>query len=239
MSNEKNKKWLYLIILFPIATICILLIFKAIPSTIQQTGDAVSHTANDAVKETYQTGKEIAQDIATAIDNAIHAVPRVTYNGTMVLGEKTSILELSTVEQSIKHEYEWEHEWLGSRKKIRITGFLTAKAGFDLNKYFQLNIQEEQGKYSINIYVPPAKLLSVELKPNFEVWSANGWWNKVHDEERNAVINTFLQDAKIHIAQGSLIDTAMENLEKQINQIIKARIHNGEILYSHETPSLG
>lgn len=222
-----KKVWSVSIFLI-VATVCILLLLKAVPMAIRETGDAGT-----------QTVENMAKKIAQAIDALFHFTPRVTIDTTTIVGEKFPILELATVEQTIKHEYEWEHEWLHSTKKIRLTGFLKAKAGFDLNTYFQLDIHQNQGKYRINIYVPRPKLLSLELQPNFNVWSEDGWWNSVNDEERSSVVNAFLQEAKIQIAHGSLLETAMDNLEQQIDQIINAHIQNGDITYLHETPPQG
>ena len=237
---DKNKKYLYLVILCLIVTGCILVLLYFIPKFISRTVKESYQTGIEGVKDTYQAGKEIAKDIGRAVDNIFHIVPVITYNNTLILSGNAPILELSTVEQSILHEYKWEHEWLMSKKEIRIKGYLTAKAGFKLHEYFNIDIiDNSQGTYSVNIYLPQPSLLSMELQPNFEVWTEHGWWNKISDEERNFATNTFLNEAKIRITQGNIFKTAIENIENTLNNIIKARLKDVQIFYHYEKPPRG
>jgi hypothetical protein len=81
---------------------------------------------------------------ATIFQKPFSSRRRSLVNNTVVLQQQTPILELATLSQNFRHEYEWTNTRLGSTKKIKIKGSFEAKAGFDLNKRFALEITEDK-----------------------------------------------------------------------------------------------
>src|ERR1044072_4652372 len=103
-------------------------------------------------ERSYEGAKKIGQDIS----NAFKFTPEVTVNNTVVLQQQTPILELATLSQNFQHQYEWTNTHFRSTKKISIRGSFEAKAGFDLNKRFALEITDEKAL----VFLHKLKLLS-------------------------------------------------------------------------------
>ena len=105
-------------------------------------------------QQTYDGAKQIGRDIA----DVFKITPEITVNNTVVLQQQTPILELATVSQKFRHHYDWTNTWLGSTKKINIQGTFEAKAGFDLNEKFSVDISANRAIVTL----PQPKILSME-----------------------------------------------------------------------------
>src|SRR5687768_12790010 len=110
-----NRKIILIILLLITISVTSYFLFVVIPAR--------------AVRQSYEGAKEIGRDIK----ELFQFTPEVSVNNTVVLEQQTPILELATLSQTFRHEYEWTNTWLNSTKKIKITGTMEAKAGFDLN----------------------------------------------------------------------------------------------------------
>src|SRR5688500_19413008 len=93
-----------LIILFIVATVSGYILLIVIPSEIAE--------------RSYRGAKALGEDIR----DAFQFTPEVRVNNTIVLNQQTSIFELALLEQDFEHRYVWENSWLGSTKKIFISG---------------------------------------------------------------------------------------------------------------------
>jgi hypothetical protein len=77
---------------------------------------------------------EGAHAIGQAFRKAFQFTPGVKVENTVVLNQETPVLELSVLSQNFAHRYVWENSWVGSTKKIFISGSFNAKVGFDLRQ---------------------------------------------------------------------------------------------------------
>jgi len=175
-------------------------------------------------EKSYEGARQIGRDI----NKLFHFTPRVTVNNTVVLEEQIPILELATVSQKFKHYYEWTHRRLGSTKKIRINGTFEAKAGFDLNKKFSIQINDDKAV----ITLPKSQLLSNESLGDLTFQDENGIWNWVNTEERAAAVNAYTSSARKYAEQGKFITDAQTSMEKKLTEILKLHGKQVEIRYS-------
>lgn len=205
-----NRKLILIIIL--LITICVTayVIVVVIPSRLAE--------------RSYEGAKQIGRDIS----EAFQFTPEITVNNTVVLQQQTPILELATLSQKFQHQYEWTNTWLGSTKKINIRGSFEAKAGFNLNKKFSIEIHDEKAV----VLLPKPELLSVESLSDVKFADENGAWNWVNMEDRAKAINAFTADARKYAAQAEFVTQAQESMEKKLTEILKLHGKEAEIRYS-------
>lgn len=165
-------------------------------------------------RKSYDGAKEIGKDIR----DFFHFTPEVKVNNTVVLQQQTPIMELATINQTFQHQHEWVNTWMKSTKKISITGTMEAKAGFDLNQKFIIDIQDDKAYVTL----PRPKLLSIEPKGDIVFKDENGIWNWVDAEDRSKAINAFTNSARDYAASANFIQDAQKHVVDKITQILQA-----------------
>jgi len=173
-------------------------------------GEAAQAAAEPAV--------ELAKRIVDGISRRLQFRPEVRINRETVLQRDTALLELVTVQREFVHEYEWEHQWLGSTKRLRLRGKFAAKAGFDLNDEFYLELDPDSGQ--VELFFPEPRLLGVEMT-GYEAEEEEGYWNKLGAEEREQAVNALLASAR-HAAlnDAALMSEARRMLQWQVGQAV-------------------
>jgi hypothetical protein len=179
-------------------------------------------------ERSYEGAKEIGREI----NELFQFTPKVTVNNTVVLNQQTSILELATAKQNFRHVYEWQNEWMGSTKKIKITGILDAKSGFDLKKKFQIDIHENEAV----IYLPEPEILSVESSGEYRFEDEHGIWNWVNADDRSRAIRAFHVAARKYAEQSNLSTDAKRRMEEQLREVMKN--HGKDVVFRYEEVSL-
>jgi hypothetical protein len=179
-------------------------------------------------ERSYEGAKKIGRDIS----KAFQFTPQITVKSTVVLMQQTPILELATVSQKFQHQYDWTNTWLGSTKKIKISGTFEAKAGFNLKEKFSIDIIENRAFVTL----PPAQILSVELIGDVKFQDEYGVWNWIDMEDRAKAVNSFQQDARKYAERAEFIQQAELNLTKELRQILALHGKEMEISFSHAGP---
>ncbi|MBA4054643.1 MAG: hypothetical protein C0490_08025 [Marivirga sp.] len=205
-----NRKLILIIILLITLSVTAYVIVVVIPSRLAE--------------RSYEGAKQIGRDIS----DAFQFTPEITVNNIVVLQQQTPILELATLSQKFQHQYEWTNTWLGSTKKINIRGSFEAKAGFDLNKKFSIEINDEKALVTL----PRPELLSVESLSDVKFEDENGVWNWVDMEDRTKAINAFTTDARKYAIQAQFVNEAQQSMEKKLTEILKLHGKEVEIRYS-------
>lgn len=175
-------------------------------------------------QQTYEGARQIGRDIA----DAFNITPEVTVNNTVVLQQQTPILELATVSQKFRHHYDWTNTWLGSTKKINIQGTFEAKAGFDLNEKFAIEISSNRAIVTL----PPPKLLSMEPSGDVRFTDENGVWNWVDAADRSRAMNAFTRDARKYGQEGKFVAQAKTEMENKLREIFSSHNMQVEFRYS-------
>ncbi|HEX6225839.1 MAG TPA: DUF4230 domain-containing protein [Chryseolinea sp.] len=207
-----DRKLVLIVISLIVVTVTAYMLFVFIPARIAQ--------------QTYDGAKQIGQDIA----NAFNVTPQIKVNNTIILQQQTPILELATVSQKFEHRYGWVNTWLGSTKKIDIRGTFEAKAGFDLNQKFSIDIEGNNA----TVTLPKPKLLSIEPQNDVTFRDENGVWNWVDAEDRAKAMNAFTRDARRYGEQGKLIEQARLEMETKLREILLLHEKHVEIRYANE-----
>ena len=120
-----------------------------------------------------------AARVSQAFAELGHLQPRITIKDRVFFEQTKSVLELAVVSRETQVEREMEHEWLGSKKRIRLRGTYQIKAGFDLTQPFSVRVDGAR----IETKMPPPRILSVDAKDIEVTVFENGLWNKISPAE--------------------------------------------------------
>lgn len=172
----------------------------------------------EAARAAGEPAVELAKRIADGVARRLQFRPEVRIDRETVLEGETPVLELATVRREFAHEYAWEHQWLGSTKRIRLRGMFAAKAGYDLNEnfYFQIDSDDLQ----VEVGLPEPRVLGVEMAA-YRAEEEEGFWNKLSADEREQAVNELLSSARAAAANDTgLLRDARRMLDEQIGQVV-------------------
>ncbi|MFN8575544.1 MAG: DUF4230 domain-containing protein [Candidatus Sericytochromatia bacterium] len=201
------------------------LVLNYISKSIDEKVDKAKDIPSDTIISVYDSVKYIAKDISSYLN----FTPKISVNNIAVVKKELPILELATLElKDVKYSYSWSDKWLNSEKKININGNFDIKFGFDLNKSFEINIDET--KKEISLTLPQPKILSIELKRS-SLESEDGWINKINDNDRNIVLNSFITSAKKEFNKEVYFEKSRKNLENVFNKVLTKRLEDFNIKY--------
>lgn len=188
-----------LIALIVVATVAAYVVFVTIPAQL--------------AKKSYEGARTLAEDIR----RTFNVTPEVKVGNTIVLNQQAAVFELAVLEQNFEHRYVWENSWLGSTKKIFITGTFDAKVGFDLHEKFSIVLRDG------NAYVtlPEPRVLSVESLGDITYRDEHGIWNWVSVDDRTRATNAFVRDARRFADGAAFVDNARSEMEERLRALLK------------------
>lgn len=177
-----------------------------------------------AIRTPIDVAGSLAESTARAFREAFNFTPRISIDQTVVFEQNTPIAELATVKRDLWTEYTWTHTWIGSTKKIVVRGVFTAKAGFDLHKPFHIDIRRDP--LHISTSIPPAELLSLDLKEYKLMEDEDGWWNKLTPADRQQAVRGLLRVARDKAATSGICEEAQRTVEERIQDIVERNNRN-------------
>ena len=175
-------------------------------------------------ERSYRGAKALGEDLR----KAFKFTPEVKVNNTIVLNQETAVFELAVLEQNFEHRYVWENSWLGSTKKIFITGTFNAKVGFDLHRKFSVDLRDDKAYVTL----PAPRTLSVESSGNTTYRDEQGVWNWVSVDDRTRATNAFIRDARRFADQSTFDENAKSEMEKRLKALLKT--HADEVIVTFE-----
>jgi hypothetical protein len=177
-------------------------------------------------RQTYDGAKQLGRDI----EKAFNFTPEVTVNNTVVLQQQSPVLELATLSQTFQHQYKWTNTWLKSTKEIRISGTFVAKVGFNLDRRFAVQIDDDKAM----VFLPEPIILSLEPQGDVKFEDENGIWNLVKDEDRSRALNAFQLDGRKYAQQADFVSQAKSEAEKKISDVLKLHVKEVAFIYVTE-----
>ena len=168
----------------------------------------------EAAQAAAEPALELAKRIVDGISRRLQFRPEGRVDQVTVLQAEMPVLELATVRREFAHQYVWEQQWLGSTKRLHLRGTFAAKAGFDFNEKFYLEIDSDD--LSVDFGLPEPRVLGVEIIA-YRAEEEEGYWNKLSAEEREQAVNALLASAREAAAKDTgLIAEARRMLDAQI-----------------------
>lgn len=161
---------------------------------------------------------DLASTIAQGVSETFHFTPRVTINETVVIEQTTPIFEIATAARDLSVEYSWSHHWLGSTKSIALRGTFTAKAGFDLQEPFTLDITRYPLKVDANM--PEPRILSIQMNSYDILHDESGWWNRISDDDRERAVRELQRVAREKAENSGILAEVRSTVEQRIKEIV-------------------
>jgi len=194
-------------ILLVVLTLCVAWLMR---SCARMPGEAARAAGEPAV--------ELGRRIVDGLSRRLQLRPEVRVGRETVLAGDTAVAEVATVRREFAHEYIWEHQWLGSTKRLRLRGNFAAKAGFDLDDNFRIEIDPQTLR--VQVTLPPPRVLGVEMI-SYKAEEEDGYWNKLNPQEREEAVNALLASARAAAeADSTLREEAQRMLEFQIAEAV-------------------
>jgi hypothetical protein len=155
-----------------------------------------------------------AERVLKAFREVAQIQPRITVHDQVVFEQTKSALELAVVTRETQVEHEVEHDWFGSRKRIRLRGTYIVKAGFDLRERFAVEIN---GRH-IRAELPPPRILSVDLKSTEVLLMENGLWNRINPHDLEIELQALPELARRKAGQSGLPNEALETFTRRMRE---------------------
>ena len=163
-----------------------------------------------------------ANDLLQRADNAFARVfnlaPQTTITADSVVLEKSSIAELAVVARKTSTLVKHETTWLGSTKILIVRGDFIAKAGFDLNQAFRMQI--DQANRHVTVDLPKPKVLSLEFKHHEILFSSPGIINKLGPEDHEAVMRAMYSKAREDAEKSDLTEEAIQQVNIRLHDLL-------------------
>ena len=142
------------------------------------------------------------EQVAGLFRDLFHDTPRLVVDHKTVWGKTAPIAEFAVVSKEGDFEQEWKQTRFLSTKRVVIRAKYLAKAGFDLNQEFAINVDHKTGE--ITALLPPAKVLSVELTSDLEVHGENGVLNWLTDADIAEALKYFREQVTVEAEKSGL-----------------------------------
>lgn len=176
------------------------------------------HAPSHALHGAKEDALDLAHGLAAEIRRTFQLTPRVTVRSQTVVEETRPVLELATAERTLVTRKEWTHVWAGSTKRIRVEGDFVGKAGFKLQEPWSLELRPEENL--VRLQLPPAQLLSTDMRDLRILEDTSGWWNRVGNADREAAIRELRAQAEEELRAAGTLHAA----EKQLGEQLRASV---------------
>jgi hypothetical protein len=204
LEPKRKFSWpLALTLIFLIGAAVLLIVFLRLESW-------PVRTARQSTAELERVGR----DIRDAFVEVAQLQPRVTINSRVYLEKTTAMAELAILSRQIEVEHEFLHTWAGSTKRVKLHGTFTAKAGFDLQQDFTVDLRPDE----ITVRIPHASILGVELKQTEVLAFENGLWNRISATDLQNELAALPELARRKAAESGILLEAEAALQKQLDE---------------------
>ncbi len=174
-----------------------------------------ARTARQSTAELERVGR----DIRDAFVEVAQLQPRVTINNRVYLEKTTAMAELAILSRQIEVEHEFLHTWAGSTKRVKLHGSFTAKAGFDLQQDFTVDLRPDE----ITVRIPHASILGVEQKQTEVLAFENGLWNRISAADLQNELAALPELARLKAAESGILTRSGSGLAKAARRACASR----------------
>lgn len=168
-----------------------------------------------------KTAQGMREGITEVFVDLLHVRPEVREGTKVTWGQTSARTEIVVAEKKIRVEYDWEHQWMGSRKTIRLEQEYLVKAGFDLEKPFWVEMGPGAGE--VTACLPPAEILAVSSVGAPTYTDDDGWWNKVTDADRAGAMAKLAEEAKRQAKRSGILRQAEEATGSRLTELARGK----------------
>lgn len=196
-------------------TLCVLLLGGFGLLTVRYVAvDLPTEIANRARQGAKETAREVAEQIASAFQ----VQPKVVVGHTTVVEQRSEVLQLTTLEETITERQRTDESWLLSTKTLEVEADFVVRVGFDLTKPFVVTVDEFTG--GLRVTLPPPQILSTEVRDVRFLRDENGLWNPLSSDDRERALRDLRQRVAKRVQSGALLAEARVNAEKRLTALL-------------------
>lgn len=196
-------------------TLCLLLLGVFAVLTVRYVAiDLPAEVAGRALRGAKDSAREIADQIAAAFQ----VRPKVVVGHRTVVEQRSEVLQLVTLEQTLTERRRTDESWLLSTKTLEVEADFAVRVGFDLGEPFVVTIDESTG--GLRITLPAPKVLSVEVRDVRFLRDENGFWNPLTGEDRERALRDLRERVTARVRAGDLLAQARANAEKRLADLL-------------------
>ncbi|HEY8903790.1 MAG TPA: DUF4230 domain-containing protein [Chthoniobacterales bacterium] len=170
-----------------------------------------------------------ARDVAGQISSALQVQPKMVVASRTVVAQKSEVLRLVTLEQSITQRETLSESWLHSTKQLEVEGDFVIRVGFDLEKPFVIEVDQASG--ALRVKLPPAEILSTELHDVRFLKDEDGLWNHLTDSDREQAVRDLRLRVALEARQSDLRERAVTVAQERISHLLASSGH--EVTFLH------
>lgn len=172
------------------------------------------------VRKLFRPG-EIGRALASALEERLHARPKVYHRNYVVVEEKKPIAELALISRVTDVERRIESVRLGSKAELTLRAAYDVKAGFDFRTArFALILDPSLKKARLEL--SPPKVLSMEMIRYEVLVDRNGWWNRISESEKELAMRSMQADAKLEAIRAGILKDCRKELETRMADITRS-----------------
>ncbi len=153
-----------------------------------------------------------AREVSRAFAEIAQIQPKITVHDQVFFEQTSPVLELAVVSRETTVEREMEHDWLGSKKHIRIRATYNVRAGFNLQESFTVNVDDHR----ILVEVPPPRILAIDPGNVDVLQLENGYWNKITPGDLEIEMRALPAIARQKAEQTGLTKEAVDTFTKRL-----------------------
>ena len=165
----------------------------------------------------WQEPAKMAHEVAEELKSVFNVTPIISVNHRIVIAESHPFADLALVSKSVSLDTKFVSTWLHSTKDISVHGEFLAKAGFDLNSLFAVNLTTKPP--GVTVVLPAPKILSLEMTASEITDEHGGLINWLYPQDHEAALKQMRAEAAAEIAKSTLLNTAKEEIEKRIRAL--------------------
>jgi len=177
---------------------------------------------------------ERALNIAERFQKALNFTPEIRVNSRVIVTGTSPILELATVEKQALVRHSWSETWLGSTKTMEVEATFTARAGFDLQRHFQITLDTRT--HTMSAQLPPAKILSVSMSDVRIIKDEDGLWNKLSAADRENALSALQMKAQQEFRETHLLLEARMEGERRVRELLESTTGGPRFEWISSTP---
>jgi Protein of unknown function (DUF4230) len=203
--NRPRFSWpLAFVFVALIGAILIYFLFDRITSWPERAFAAFSHESAASVSH-----------LSNVLADTFQFRPRIVVKDKVFSESSQEVMQLAVLTRETQVTHESDQSWLGSTKHIRIRATVRLHAGFDLDKECQVSVKGT----TVTVTLPPAKILSTEVR-HWEVEQLqDGLWNRIQPEDIAAELNALPKIAESQ--EPDLPAEAQRTLQRELSEKLK------------------
>jgi hypothetical protein len=210
MNLAPYKHYLGASLVFLTLTLCVILLFRSCVAT----------------------GEESVRAVADSIHAVFKVTPEITINSQVIQTQTQPIEEMAVAQRDelvtialADHKEFMNWSIPLTSKNLTAQGTYRIKAGFDLSQPFQVNLNSAG---EVHAYLPPPKILSVELIAPITTTGVGDWLNTISDDDRNQLLKALNDKAHEAAESSTLKADAQAQANDRLAQMFKQNKVNSD-----------